>query len=276
MGCILDSEERVDLNETAKVGVRSGLNIAGIGRVYVWNGGSLWIGRGAGQTRLHAHHAIQITLAQNGPVRLRTRADADWSEYLGAVVRHNELHQFDGRGVGVAQIFVEPETAEGRALLAHQSAATILQLRNELAGELAQPLFARYAATKADAPMIAEAQAAIDRLAGSAPALAVVDTRIRRALDAMRRSLDGTPTLAAAAAVAHLSPSRFRHLFIEQMRTPFRTYVLWLRLNAAVESYSQGRNWTEAAHHAGFADSAHLSRTFRRMFGISPVMLIKE
>jgi AraC-like DNA-binding protein len=37
-----------------------------------------------------------------------------------------------------------------------------------------------------------------------------------------------------------------------------------------------GRSRTEAAHETGFADSAHLSRTFRQMFGISPAMLIRE
>jgi hypothetical protein len=45
-----------------------GLKIAGSGRIYVWNGGSLWIGRG----QFHKHHAIQVTLAPEGPV-LRIR-----------------------------------------------------------------------------------------------------------------------------------------------------------------------------------------------------------
>jgi AraC family transcriptional regulator len=31
-----------------------------------------------------------------------------------------------------------------------------------------------------------------------------------------------------------------------------------------------GRSWTEAAHATGFADSAHLTRTCRRMFGMHP------
>lgn len=38
----------------------------------------------------------------------------------------------------------------------------------------------------------------------------------------------------------------------------------------------EGRSWTKVAHEAGFADSAHLSHTFRRIFGISPAMLIRE
>lgn len=124
--------------------------------------------------------------------------------------------------------------------------------------------------------MIEAAQLAIESLAATAPAAAAIDARITRVLEALRARLDHTPTLAATAALIHLSPSRFRHLFVERTGTSFRSYVLWLRLNVAIESFNRGHNWTRAAHRAGFADSAHLSRTFRRMFGITPVMLVKE
>jgi AraC-like DNA-binding protein len=57
-------------------------------------------------------------------------------------------------------------------------------------------------------------------------------------------------------------------LFVEQTGVPFKTYLLWLRLVRAVELYSQGANsLTDAAHAAGFADSAHFSRVFKRTFG---------
>ncbi|TFV92899.1 helix-turn-helix domain-containing protein, partial [Oxalobacteraceae bacterium OM1] len=65
-----------------------------------------------------------------------------------------------------------------------------------------------------------------------------------------------------------LSPERFRHLFLEETGIRFRPYVLWLRLETAVASYAAGSSLTEASHAAGFADSAHFSRTFKRMFGI--------
>jgi AraC family transcriptional regulator len=63
------------------------------------------------------------------------------------------------------------------------------------------------------------------------------------------------------------------HLFVEQTGLPFRTYLLWLRLTKAVESMAAGASLTEAAHEAGFADSAHFSRTFRRMFGVAAAAL---
>jgi AraC family transcriptional regulator len=90
----------------------------------------------------------------------------------------------------------------------------------------------------------------------------------------VRRSLGGPLTLGDAAAAALLLTSRFGHLFIEQTGCVFRAYVLWLRLNVDMRAAMAGRSWTVAAHEAGFADSAHLSRTFRRMFGIAPAMLI--
>lgn len=264
------------VKRSTAVRVDAARNIAGIGRIYVWNGGSLWIGRGAGRGQLHAHQAIQITLAQDGPVLLRSGADDGWREYHGAVVRHNQRHQFDGCGARVAQIFVEPETAAGRALIERYGQAAITPLTGTQVDEIAHPLFTRFRATKAETQMIAAAQAALDQIAARVSTVAAIDPRITRVLGALRTQLAGTPTLAASAALAYLSPSRFRHLFVEQTGISFRAYVLWLRLNVAAESFNLGQTWTVAAHRAGFADSAHLSRTFRRMFGITPVMLIKE
>jgi AraC-like DNA-binding protein len=69
---------------------------------------------------------------------------------------------------------------------------------------------------------------------------------------------------------AYLSPSRFRHLFVEQTGMGLRPYVLWRRLLKVWEVLMAGDSLSAAAHVAGFADSAHLTRTSRRMFGLPP------
>lgn len=72
---------------------------------------------------------------------------------------------------------------------------------------------------------------------------------------------------------AHLSPSRFAHLFREQTGLPVRNYVLWRRLLHALNCLQQGQSITAAAHESGFTDGAHLCRSFRRVFGATPTDL---
>ncbi len=97
-----------------------------------------------------------------------------------------------------------------------------------------------------------------------------LDPRITAAVRALRSAGGSYPTSRDLARTVGLSASRLRHLFAEQIGMSFRRYTLWLRLNAVLDELLEGASLTTGAHAAGFADSAHLSRTFRRMFGIVP------
>lgn len=103
---------------------------------------------------------------------------------------------------------------------------------------------------------------------------ATLDPRIKRALELIRSRIgDESIALADIADAMHLSADRFRHLFLEQTGVRFRPYVLWLRIEVALAAYAAHSKLTEAAQAGGFADSAHFSRTFKSMFGISPSSL---
>ena len=60
------------------------------------------------------------------------------------------------------------------------------------------------------------------------------------------------------------------HLFAEQTGMALRPYILWRRFGSVWEHRMNGVSLSDAAHAAGFADSAHLARTSRRMIGIPP------
>jgi len=249
--------------------------VAGIGRVLLWSGGSLWIGRDAGRVETHAHHAIQIALAMDSGFLMRHGA-AGWREHHGAIVMPHRPHQFDGCGHGVAQIFVEPETAHGRALLERYATSEIADLTRDRVEALVSPLRTAYTTRTDDEALVALARHTIAALAGPVPSSSSVDPRISRVIAWVRQRLDSSVSLKDAADVANLSPSRFRHLFVAQTGVSFRAYLLWARVETAVAAAMSGHSWTAAAHEAGFADSAHLSRTCRRMFGIAPATLIRE
>jgi AraC-like DNA-binding protein len=249
--------------------------IAGVGRVLLWPGGSLWIGRDAGRVESHAHHAIQIALSIDSRLRMAA-GNADWREHRGAIVMPHRPHRFDGCDGRVAMIFVEPETAQGRVLLERYGASELTDLGDERAEALVAPLRAGYLAAATRETLIALSHDAVAALAGPVPCASGVDPRIDRAIAWVRTRLDSRLLLKDAAEVAHLSPSRFRHLFVAQTGVSFRAYLLWARVETAVGAAMNGRSWTAAAHDAGFADSAHLSRTCRRMFGFTPATLIEE
>jgi AraC-like DNA-binding protein len=97
-----------------------------------------------------------------------------------------------------------------------------------------------------------------------------LDPRVEAVLTRLRGSDRRQIPVADLAHEVHLSPSRLATLFREQVGLPIRRYVLWLRLISAIELLGSGMDATGAAHGAGFADSPHLTRTFRSMFGAGP------
>jgi AraC-like DNA-binding protein len=97
----------------------------------------------------------------------------------------------------------------------------------------------------------------------------VRDARVTRVLDIVKREFPQAPPLAALAKAVRVSPSRLIHLWKDEVGVSIRRYVLWLRLRHVVACVVVGQSLTAAAHESGFADSAHLSRTFRSMFGLA-------
>jgi AraC-like DNA-binding protein len=103
----------------------------------------------------------------------------------------------------------------------------------------------------------------------------VEDRRIQQLLTELDQCLYGNcikPTNWRASKVANqlaLSESRFLHLFSKELGIAWRPYLLWRRMICAIQALINGSSATDAAHLAGFSDSAHLSRTFRNNFGMT-------
>lgn len=247
-------------------------------RIAAWQEGGLWLlnteplgPRAAPRAGFHAHHAIQIVIGLGGWFRLWT-AEEDLSAPYAAVAPDVE-HRFDAQGA-YAILFVEPESWAGRVIGAWAFDGGDLRA---LPPSRFVSLRGRLEALRCATPPSAEQLARIGRdlvagLAGSAPP-APIDARVRNILHRIAARPDEPLTLEMAANMAGLSKSRFSHLFVEQTGLSFKSYRLWIRLTRAVRLMTDGLSLTAVAHEAGFADSAHFSRTFRRMFGVAPASL---
>ncbi|NEX91566.1 AraC family transcriptional regulator [Caulobacter sp. 17J65-9] len=235
------------------------------GRICLWEGGSLWIGETTGEIEPHAHHAVQLTLSFGDDFRFE--ADGRVVTGRAAMVASDVLHAFRAKGE-IAHLFVEPESRIGRALLAAFCAeAPVSLLPQAVLQDAADALARAWRDGAADDRLVELAKAAFGALAPAVEQASAPDARVREVIEWVSENVSEPLSLEGAAEIAGLSPGRTRHLFVQETGVAFRSYVLWLRLMRAVRRYAEGAPLTEAAYDAGFADSAHLSRTFRRMFG---------
>jgi len=253
------------------------MKLSATGRILFWRGGSLWIGLAGEPASLHAHHAVQITLPFPGGRAQFRGPSGRWTSYTAALVTAHQPHAFEARAQLVAQIFVEPESHEGRQLQRRYQQDGIVALPSVTVEQQILGLATAYERRARDASLIALARTAIASLSGAIPEpTKLPDARIARAVELIRGRLGDAIPLGAMAAAVHLSPDRFRHLFMKETGVGFRAYLLWQRLECSLAAYIAGETLTEAAHTGGFADSAHFSRTFRRTFGIAPASVLPE
>lgn len=108
------------------------------------------------------------------------------------------------------------------------------------------------------------------------PRRSLDDPRLARALAALDQQLTGKVSAQALAQAAHLSLSQLERLFCDQLGLPVRRLVLWRRLRIALQLALAGGTLTEAAHGAGFADSAHFSRTMKQLFGVTAAASLRQ
>ena len=97
-----------------------------------------------------------------------------------------------------------------------------------------------------------------------------IDPRLLHVVNLVVSNLHSPLSHPQLAAAVRLSPSRLSHLFREQLGIPARRFVLWERRRAAAIALSNGGTATQAAYRAGFADSAHFTRTLSQAFGVTP------
>ncbi len=240
---------------------------------FPWDGGSIFVGR-SGEFPVHAHQAIQICFLFDGFIQLRAKDDGPWIDHGLAIVPSQQPHGMNGASIQYgAVIFVEPETREGRVLTERCTSDGITSADRALIAPVVPELLSAVLDRRGRVAIVDVARRLVQALTGDSKPSMVSDERVMRAVAYINSNLAKPITLEQVAAVAHLSPSRFRHLFAEQTGTGLRPYILWRRFVSVWEHTMRGDSLSTAAHAAGFADSAHLTRTCRRMMGIPPSLL---
>lgn len=205
--------------------------------------GELWLGRDyglihgvLGHTDAHAHYAHQLILAPHHPVTI----------------------SLEGRRLSGHRLFIEAQRSHA-----------ILDAPGEVFSVYAEPLLIDAQALQTAVAEVQWSLATLNTALTHCPRQPVEDERIKRALESLDTLLSGKVVAQELAQAAHLSLSQLERLFGSRLGLPVRRLVLWRRLRLALALVLSDRSLTDAAHEAGFSDSAHFSRTMKKVFGVS-------
>ncbi|WP_435591624.1 helix-turn-helix domain-containing protein [Nocardia sp. bgisy118] len=206
-----------------------------------------------GDTAAHSHAAVQVLLVTAGEATLVDAAGRTAAAELAIIppgVRH-EVRAAPATKGFIA--YLDSGSGVGRAALAR------------LRGLPADRVTSWITAANPRTTVVAPQQNSAIRPSPRSPHPVVA-----AALRVAAASAGGPPSLGDLAAAVAMSPSRLSHLFTEHVGLPYAAWRRWTRLHLAVGTVRAGGSLTEAAHAAGFTDSAHLTKTCRDLFGITP------
>jgi len=242
-------------------------------RWYLWEGGFVLIAGSDGVVPPHAHHAIQIVITMSGEAAISDSGE-EWRSGRGIIVPPDVTHSYSGRGAYGAMIMIDPDSIEGlwlRSTIADR--ITIVPESRVIPAADALRRFCESPFSSMDIGALV--RYTVESLCAGVPPSRHPDPRITKVLDLIASSDDLRLSLEQVAAAVFLSPSRFQHLFKQQVGLPFRRYMLWRKVTRAMIAIARERTLTAAAQSSDFADAAHLTRTFHQMFGLPPSVLMQ-
>ncbi|HEY0157611.1 MAG TPA: AraC family transcriptional regulator [Thermoanaerobaculia bacterium] len=242
-------------------------------RWYLWEGGFVLISGSEGVVPAHSHHALQIVITMDHEAAIR-EPGGEWRPGRGIIVPPNVVHSYAGRGAYTAMLFIDPDSVEGiwlRSTIGNET--TIVPESRVIPAADAVRRFCETPFESMDFGALI--RYTVESLCAGAPPARRGDPRVRKVLDTIGWSEDLRISLEQAAASVFLSPTRFQHLFKQQVGLPFRRYLLWRKVTRAMIAIARERTLTAAAQRSDFADAAHLTRTFHQMFGLPPSVLMQ-
>jgi len=242
---------------------------------YFWAGHFIIFGKITGNTE-HRHHAVQVIFNREGLFELQSEG----STLLcgGVIIGSDHPHQLLSSNDSQVHMLIDNETTVAGILKdKYLQGETVNVMDAELLQKLRDCIgfSGNVPGTCQDADQVYRK---LTSELGASPGekKGDFDPRIQDTINHINKSISKRITIPDLARRACLSESRLTHLFTEQIGIPISRYILWARLMTAVQHVLAGESITDAAYSAGFSDSAHLSRTYRQMYGITLASVFKN
>lgn len=230
------------------------------------------------RVEIHRHHCFQIVVGINATFDCTLGGDF-YRDKTGFIINQNIPHSCSAPNASVFVYFVDAESYYGWQLKQMLAGAKFIDAKNLFTNEQRELYFVEGNQFLPKDELKRMASEIFDIVLSAPPESHTdfLDERIVKAVEFIDARLAENLTLEDLADLICLSPERTRHLFAQTTGVPFSQFVLWKRLkNVITLVVRDGFSLTAAAAQSGFADQAHLCRTFKRMFGISAKTHLKN
>ena len=234
----------------------------------------------------HIHDELVVAVTEGGAGRFISGGQCDYAAPQSVIVFNpgvpHEGGVFDARGWRYRAIYIGAE-ALGRVCedVFERHGVAPYFARNTLPDkELASLILAAHRTLEVSEGRLAKESvflAGLGRLLerhaeprARCPAVGREHGPIRRAVAAMNDRLIEDLSVAELAAVAGLSEFHFIRAFRKEIGLPPHAYLTQLRLREARRLLREGCLLADSAMAAGFYDQSHLTKHFKRTYGITP------
>lgn len=225
------------------------------------------------RTKPHAHHALEIVLSKELSLTVIYK-DRHYNA-RGIILKADIKHETCAEG-SVIFLYFDPESPFARQFNILLKKQDVILLEDEITLKLITFLGNGMREGFSETAM---KNYLLDTFFHQDPLYSFnssVDERIKNVISYIQTNLGKTTVMKELTETAYLSESRLFHLFKTEIGIPIRKYILWCRIRQAIKLVIEGSSLTQSAQVSGFADVAHLNRTFVSFFGMSPSHVLRS
>jgi len=232
-------------------------------KLFIWPERVLYFGS-LEYVPLHRYGATILLVGLSGPFLIRLKG-TQWLAYRACIVPAGLSHEIHVPEGPLAKLFIELGSHD------HFCFSEKFSYNQHIAKVDHHPLIQNLSAIYDHNIDLEEAAKKVDEVIGYDKRNGFAfDARIKTSLQTIQSDLTQNNSEVFLANQVDLSPSRFRHLFKEQLGISHRQFRTWKRLIGAVREIHKTDRLTSAALEVGFSDQSHFTNHYKKTFGVKP------